>query len=431
MHIQIVTEDDGYMRLMREEFTRYVEGFRFMPQYKSGGWNGKTCMINSVDNTLPYGLLADFVRIHKKIFKRHKLVVEKDVLNLFKKPILDPTYDLNLFPYPYQADCIEASLRYSKGIIRSATASGKSLVISYILKTLLERKEIEQSIIIVPSKGLVEQFYNDMIEYGINEDIIGRVWAKSKEWDKPIVISTWQTLSRSSNKISLYQAVIVDEVHGAKAFQLKKLLAKSRDAQYRIGFTGTLHSTTLDNWNVKSFLGPIIREYSSGLLAELGYISKCTVKMLNVEYNRDVSEWEGTYNDVKDEVFTNPFRIGLMTDIVNELDHNVLILVGKVKKEGDYLLDILKKSCDKEVVFLSGKDDVDVRERWRKKCMDGKKKIISFEFNNIIVEVDIDSSVLLSNGSSKKASDITINDDIDDDWIKLNIDKKIKECKIR
>ena len=46
-------------------------------------------------------------------------------------------------------------------------------------------------------------------------------------------------------------------------------------------------------------------------------------------------------------------------------------------------------------------------------------------FNNIIVEVDIDSSVLLSNGSSKKASDITINDDIDDDWIKLNIDKKI------
>ena len=234
MHIQIVTEDDGYMRLMREEFTRYVEGFRFMPQYKSGGWNGKTCMINSVDNTLPYGLLADFVRIHKKIFKRHKLVVEKDVLNLFKKPILDPTYDLNLFPYPYQADCIEASLRYSKGIIRSATASGKSLVISYILKTLLERKEIEQSIIIVPSKGLVEQFYNDMIEYGINEDIIGRVWAKSKEWDKPIVISTWQTLSRSSNKISLYQAVIVDEVHGAKAFQLKKLLAKSRDAQYRI-----------------------------------------------------------------------------------------------------------------------------------------------------------------------------------------------------
>jgi superfamily II DNA or RNA helicase len=376
MKIQIVTEDSDYMSLMREEFTRYVEGFMYMRQYQSGSWNGKTCMIHRFNNSIPYGLLFDFIRVHKKNFPRNRLIIDQKVKSLFRGPQLTPKYDLNLKPYPYQKDCIEASLNYTKGIIRSATASGKSAIITYIIKTLLENptiSKVTKAIIIVPTKHLVEQFYGDMIDYGVPERNIGRVYQKYKHWDRPIVVATWQTVSRNIDEITKCDVIIIDETHQSKSYELRKILSKATRAHYRFGFTGTLHSSDLDNWNVKAYLGPVIREYPSGFLADEGYISKCNVKMLNMEYQQN--EWEGTYNDVRDEIFRNEYRMKIIRKIVKSVDHNMLILVGKVEKEGEYIEEILK-NCGKEVVFLSGRDDVDTREEWREKCASRKDIVI-------------------------------------------------------
>jgi superfamily II DNA or RNA helicase len=369
MLIKINTEDVDYIDDMREHFTEYVEGFQYMPQYRSGGWNGKTCMMHKF-NTLPYGLLFELMKAHKKYFPRHELTVDPEVKAIFRGPTFIPRYNLSLYPRNYQKESIRACLNYTKGIIRSATASGKSLVISYIVKTLLERKKsgVENAIIIVPTISLVEQFYGDMIEYGIPEDFIGRVHGKSKQWDYPITISTWQTLRNNHDKLMNYNCVIVDEVHQSKAFELKKILVKSIRARYRLGFTGTLHSGVLDNWNTKSYLGPVLKEYPSGLLADKGFISKCNVNVLNLEYKGE--RHEGTYDEVKDEVFTNEFRLSIINKLVDSLDHNTLLLVGKVEKEGDYLKDNL--NTNKEVVFLSGRDSVELREEWRGKMADRK-----------------------------------------------------------
>jgi len=366
--IQIETEDGDYLDQIKEHFTSYVQGFQYMNAWKAGNWDGKVCLIHKFNNTLPYGLLFDLVRIHKKNFPRNRLIIQPEVKSLFKGTNYQLS-SLNLKPYPYQKDCISACFKYTKGIIRSATASGKSLVISYIVYTLLNKKKskVNRALVVVPTKQLVEQFYKDMIvEYGIPENLIGRVYQKYKHWDKPITISTWQSISRNHDKLPNYEVVIMDECHGVKSVELKKILSKVTRAYYRLGFTGTLHSDELDNWNTKSYLGPVIREYPSGLLAEEGYISKCSVKMLNIEYQQD--EWEGVYNDVKDEVFVNEYRNELLKMLVGEIDHNVLVLVGKVEKEGEFLYDQLSSIPDKEVVFLSGRDDVDLREEWRERC---------------------------------------------------------------
>jgi len=367
MTIQLVTEDEEYISQMREEFTKFVPGFMYMPAYRAGRWNGRVCMINKFDNSLPYGLLFDLIRIHKKRFPRNRLVIDQEVSSLFKGTRFRVKQNLKYKPRPYQKDCINAALRYKKGIIRSATASGKSLVIAYIAKTLLEKKNsgVNKVLIIVPSKQLVEQFYKDMIDYGIKQNMLGRVYQKYKHWNKPIVIATWQTLSRNHEQLLNYEAIIKDEVHGSKAYELKQILSKATRSHYRLGFTGTLHSDELDNWNTKAYLGPVLREYPSGFLADKGYISKCNVKMINIEYQQE--NWEGAYNDVKDEVFINDYRTKLICKLVNSLDHNVLLLVGKVEKEGEYLERVLKELTDKEVVFLSGRDDVEVREDWREK----------------------------------------------------------------
>ena len=366
MTIRIVTEDTDYFKMMLEEFTRHVPGFQFTPKYRVGRWNGRICMINEYRGTFPYGILMDYIRVHKSKFINNPLVISPEIKTLFKGPEMDITYDLKYKPRPYQKDCIEASLKHTKGIIRSATASGKSLVIAYIILNLLQNKLAEKAIIIVPNKSLIAQFYQDLIDYGFEADSLGMVFSKKKQWDRAIVISTWQSLGRNKKKIDMFDCIICDEVHGAKAHIMKQILSGATKAQYRLGFTGTLHNNDLDNWNTKSYLGPIIREYSAGFLADQGYISKCTVNVLNIEYN---SEYTGDYHQIRDEVFQNPYRLKVIKHLAQNLDHNVLLLVDKVAKEGEFLEQYLT-NIGKEVVFLSGRDDIDVREKWRHECME-------------------------------------------------------------
>ncbi len=369
--VQIQTDDIDYLDTMKDEFTRYVQGFRFVPAYKSGAWNGKVCMIHEFRRTFPYGILLDYIRTHKKNFPRMPLKIDSAVTSLFKGQKLNIDYNLKYFPRPYQKDCIEAALQHTKGIIRSATASGKSLVIAYIIKTLLENGMIDKAVIIVPSKSLIRQFHNDLVDYGFVDGVIGEVYAESKQWDRDIVISTWQSLKNNRKKMVDFGCVIVDETHGAKAHELKKILSAS-PAKYRLGFTGTMPLNHLDNWNTKAYLGPIIREYASGLLAEQGYISECTVNMFHINYK---NKFEGDYHELRDKVFSNPYRLKVLSVIAKQLDHNVLFLVHKVEKEGEMLKNYLKIK-NKEVVFLSGKDSVDEREYWRNECMKRKDLVL-------------------------------------------------------
>lgn len=370
--LQILTKDREYIKKIKEELTSYVEGFQFMPAWKAGNWDGKTCMLSS-NNTFPYGILFDYIKIHKRNFPDLPIRLSKSVKNIFIGPKIKIKYDLELYPRPYQKDCIKASLKHTKGIIRSSTASGKSLIIAYIIDNLYKNKRLskkQRALIVVPSKGLIKQFHSDLKEYGITNSRIGEVYSNRKQWEKDIVISTWQSLSRNHKKLDDYGCIVIDEVHGAKSYELKKILSKATSAKYRLGFTGTMHVSDLDNWNTKAYLGPIIREYPSGFLAEEGWISKCNVKMINIEYKQN--RWAGNYNDVKDQVFNKPFRMNLIEELVKVLDHNVLLLVGKVEDEGEVLKAYLKDDCGKTVEFLSGKDKVEVREEWRKRCMKEK-----------------------------------------------------------
>jgi len=61
------------------------------------------------------------------------------------------------------------------------TGGGKSLCLTYIWKILNENKIISNVILVVPTINLVTQFKSDLIEYGIDENIIGEVYGNVKE----------------------------------------------------------------------------------------------------------------------------------------------------------------------------------------------------------------------------------------------------------
>ena len=202
--------DFDYLNGVYKNFEFYVKSYRFMPAYKSGSWNGKKSVFRKGSRKLPFGLLNHLFRYTIKEWPDNKLTIDDEIKNLFKpRKIYSPVYDLKFQPYWYQAETIDCALKNGKGLFKLPTASGKSLVIAYILKTLLPFSD--QQLIIVPNIGLIQQFYNDLIDYGMSKKLLGKVNSKLKEFDKAIVVSTWQTLAKNPQELDRFNTVIVDE----------------------------------------------------------------------------------------------------------------------------------------------------------------------------------------------------------------------------
>lgn len=348
----------------------YKKGYRFMPKYKAGKWDGKISLFKKMTRTFPYGLFPKVAKyIKKEWVDKVNMTISNEIYWMFgsgNKP--EYTYDLAYKPYPYQQEVIESMVKTTKGVAVVATAGGKSLIITYMIRNIPEK--YSKSLIIVPTLQLVDQFKGDMIEYGIPEDMIGQVNADNKEFDKAIVISTWQSLSNQMDKLDLFRTVIVDEVHTAQAATISTILESCPNAVYRFGVTGTLPTNKLDEMSVLSYLGPVLKTFTGRDLADLGYVSKCTIKQLWIKYGQNYGK---DYQYIRDNVFLNPKRMSVIRGIAKRSNNSVLILVDRIEKEGVILEKYLKEQLPKkEVVFLSGKDKSDVRDKWRKDMNDRK-----------------------------------------------------------
>ena len=378
LKIQINCENYNILKDMREWFTHYAPNYQFSPKYQAGVWNGKICIMDVGNRQILYGLLTDLLRFKKMHYPDVKLKIDDDVKKLFKTTEkLEYEWDLKWPPREYQEDCIRTVCNYSKSIFRVGTGGGKSLILAYIWKSLFDNNLISKQIIIVPNLNLITQFKEDWIDYGIDPEYIGEVWADVKEWDKKVVVSTWQSLDNHHDKLDMFDSVFVDEVHMAKAQTINNLLSKMSNAKYRVGCTGTLPDDTLDDLNIRSYLGPVVKEYDTKFLRDNKFVAPCTINKMYINY---LKKYTGDFHKAKLEIFQNPFRMNLIKDILLSIKENVsLVLVGKVEDEGKYLESYLHEFLEfenHEIVFLSGKTKKNDREKWRQKAIKNDSKLI-------------------------------------------------------
>ena len=344
----------------------------FNPKFKIGHWDGKIYLFDIYKKTLPFGLLGEFLAIKKKCFPNLKLEIDPEIKCFVEQDLYFESIEIEkLEPWdyrPYQEDCIRKALKYKKCILRAATSAGKSYIIAGIIKNLLHYKKIQNAIIIVPTTSLVEQFYKDLIDYGFYKEELGRVYSKFKDWDKKIVISTWQSLRHSIDNVIPFNCIIVDEVHTARATVIRDIL-KISSSFYRIGCTGTLPESRLDLLNVKSYLGPVVADVSASELGKLGFISDIQILMYHINYK---SKFHSDYNKAREEIYKNPFRLTIIQNLINTITKSILLLVGKVETEGKFLKQYFldQNLCDEDhIVFISGSMDTCDREEWRQKII--------------------------------------------------------------
>jgi len=373
--------EPGVAQELSDYFTFFVPGYKFMPAYKNKFWDGKIRLFNPLTCLIYTGLMP-YV---EKFCKERNYLVDyiddfsceefslKEAKDFVAK--IKPTMQ----PRDYQLDAFVYAVRNRRALLLSPTASGKSFIIY-----LLTRYYNARTLIIVPTTSLVSQLASDFADYGFESDrYVHRIFSgQDKQTDKPIVISTWQSIYKLDKKyFEQFDVVIGDEAHLFKASSLTSIISKLHRCRYKFGFTGTLDGTQTHRLVLEGLFGAVKKVISTSELIEQKYLADFSIKAIVLKYPDEIKKMlkDASYQDEIDYIVRNDARNRFIKNLALSLDNgNTLLLFQYVEKHGKVLYDMIKNDAgDRKIFFVSGEVDGEEREQIR--------KIVETEQNAIIV----------------------------------------------
>jgi superfamily II DNA or RNA helicase len=284
----------------------------------------------------------------------------------------------------YQRESITWALQHQRCVILSPTASGKSLSLYYIVRARLDAGKV---ILIVPTLTLVNQLREDFRSYGwsgVNQYCHTITGGVEKDTEKPLVISTWQSLyEQPAEWFSQFESVIGDEAHTFKADSLRGILEKMPHCSFRVGTTGTLDNAKSHKLSVEGSFGKCHRVAKTSELQTQGFLAPIKVQAHMLQYSTYdrwvVSEHKRKYTDEIDFIVQHPQRMEWLINTVSQLPGNVLVLFQYVEKHGIPIFEALKKHYGNKrpLHFISGVVSGEDRENIR--------SLIETQENGIIV----------------------------------------------
>ncbi len=376
--------DRGIGFELQDVFSYYVTGFKHMPKYKAGIWDGKIKLFNIKTKTFPYGLIVDLIKFCTKNDYSYELVGEIKLINLksdlmdFKNKIETITKMSIIDKYQFQFDAIEQLVKYNKALLKSPTASGKSNIIYMLLRFFLEVEEGD-ILICVPAVSLVNQLFNDFIDY-TNDDFsveneCHRIHAgRDKNTNKRVIITTWQSIYKlEPSWFTRFGVFICDEAHQADSISLTNIINNMPHVKYRFGLTGTLDGTKIHELQMRSLFGPIIDPTSTKQLMDSDVLTNLTIECDILVYSKEeishVHKYCKTYQDEIEWLVNNERRNKFIIAKAFKQTNNTLVLFNFIEGHGQKLYDIAKAKAEehnKQVFFIHGGVKVEIREEIRR-----------------------------------------------------------------
>ena len=242
----------------------------------------------------------------------------------------------------YQLTAIYKALRYNRKLLLSPTASGKSLMIYCIVRWFFDQGS--NILIVVPTTSLVEQLVGDFKEYGWDpEDQCHKIYAgRDKNSSKRITITTWQSIYKMPKKwFEKFDVVIGDEAHQFKAKSLTQIMTKLHNCKHRIGFTGTLDGSNVNQLVLEGLFGTVDKVIKTNQLIDKGYLSTLKINVLLLQHGPQKFD---TYNDELEAICLNEKRNNFIKNLVTDLEGNTLILFSRVATHGEPLFELINSS---------------------------------------------------------------------------------------
>ena len=388
---------------------------RHMPAYKLGRWDGTktyfsiggTGYLAHLDIILPiiendgYDIEVEDLRQHKTL--KFSPIGENYWADQDKTwPEGHPAAGQPIVLRDYQYDVINKFLENPQSLQEVATGAGKTITTA-TLSHLCE--PYGRTMVIVPNKSLVVQTEEDYRNLGLD---VGVYFGDRKELNKTHTICTWQSLnildkkSYDNDTLTLAEfcegvvAIIVDEVHQAKADVLTKLLTQNfKNCAIRWGLTGTVPKEQWEFQGILASIGPVINQVSAHDLQQKDVLAKLDIQILQTN---DVQIFR-SYQDEYSWLVTDSTRLDWIADKIKSISAsgNTLVLVNRIDS-GNKLTDRLP-----DAAFISGAVKLDDRKEEYDEIKTSDGKIIVATYGVAAVGINIPrifNLVLLEPGKS-------------------------------
>jgi superfamily II DNA or RNA helicase len=405
---KLVTDDPDILADVDEYLACMDPGARFTPQFKRGLWDGYIHFI-SKQGKFPIGLAHKVARHLVKDMGCDVKMVDLRGDRLIPDEVPDQIGYKVL--YDHQVKAVQSvferkllGVPFPRGIIQSATNSGKSVMGMAIIKALYPTV---QCLVLVHRLEILEQWYTWLVED--MDTGIGRITPK-ESLDLPITVamiptlhSRWKTNRQwFSDFIKQYDCLIVDEAHHASSDTWANVIFQS-PAYFKIALSGT--ATVLEehrNTRLRGLFGPVLVritnkdmvdaevsakpdirfvKYKSRPLVEVStqvaglhdeVISARQVLRMLEKAKRPTYQADRKLRDLQRKLYQavhfrgicmSKYRTQAVIDIVKKHpNETILIVVSKVEKHGFRLVNSLIESGE-DAVFVSGKSKPDVRKK--------------------------------------------------------------------
>ena len=290
----------------------------------------------------------------------------------------------------YQVEAINTFLQHHQSLQEIATGAGKTITTA-TLSQLCE--PYGRTITIVPNKSLVEQTEEDFRNVGLD---VGVYYGDRKELNCTHTICTWQSLNILDKKskngeadlLTLAEfldgvaAVIVDEVHMAKAEVLKNLLTRNlNNACIRWGLTGTVPKEPYEHEQIFASIGPLVGGIRASELQDKGVLSNCHVNIVQLI---DLPEFKSYAEELK-YLVTDENRMIYVSNFIKNVAEkgNTLVLVNRIDT-GKFIVNELEGS-----VFISGNVKTKDRKEEYDEVATSQNKVIVATYGVAAVGINI------------------------------------------
>ena len=392
-----------------------IPGARYQPSVRLGRWDGKvpffnlggTTYINLLPEILPYldeqgyDIEIDDTREYRTTFEFTK--VNESSYSHKTWPKGHPKVGEAIVFRDYQPEIINRFLENPQCVQEVATGAGKTIITAALSDAV---SAYARSIVIVPNKSLVTQTEDDFVNLDLDVVVY---FGDRKEYNRTHTICTWQSLNNllkntknAEAEITISEflegvvAVIVDEVHQAKADALKTLLSGPfAHVPIRWGLTGTIPKEDYARQSINCMLGPVVGQLSASELQEAGHLAQCHVNVVQLIDYQEYTNYQSELKYLIENTERLNYIAGLISTIVDS--GNTLILVDRITA-GRALAERLPNS-----VFVSGSTKSGERKEHYDEVAEAKDKIIIATYGVAAVGINIPrifNLVLLEPGKS-------------------------------
>ena len=237
----------------------------------------------------------------------------------------------------YQVELVNTYVENLQCIQQIATGAGKTLLTATLSRII---EPYGRSIVIVPSKSLVEQTEVDYKNLGLD---VGVLYGDRKEYDRTHTICTWQSLNvldkNSKDALDDHQheifmqnliCVIVDECHILKADVVTRLMTDTfRHVPIRWGMTGTIPEEDQDKLSLLVSVGPNVGDLFASDLQAKGVLANCHVNVLQTKEVVKYTNYQEELAVSDDQTLIATYGVAAVGINVPRLFNLVLIEPGK------------------------------------------------------------------------------------------------------